>query len=386
LDCVETARHSKAKGCVRFFPMYFDAPRDFGYDFTGMSARFFNVCQSLAVTVAALAGFLSNHAQAQNGNTAHAIEFSGPKRSDVTNDLRQLNHKADSLKRIEEELHKPLHLFSDEGESSLGGTLSPPSAGLLRSAPQSRSDREREDRRKNWVFMTPDEFVATAVKDNSRGVPGSAQDEDEGQGQPLTLLEKYFLSANPSLGKKTDARNKEASQLRSRLDDNGLDNGTVEKGKFQSSAEFGPSERALKKLFGSNKDPSAAAARQESVFSDVFGVADNIPSKEEMAKHKAMMQQFQQILAPGWQPSSDAFGSMAKSAVGIGAPGLGGYSSSAQTGQADQGLGQASSLSGTLATVGPAAPLPGLTAPPPKPQPVDLTPPTPNFQAPRRPF
>ncbi len=344
-----------------------------------MSGRFSSLSRGAAPVVLALAGLLSRHALAQSGTGGRAIEFSGPKSSEVTNNLRHLSRKADGLKQIEESLHKPARLFEDD-EGSLAGTLDVPLQQPAPTAAQSRRAREMEDRRKNWIFMTPDEFVAAAAKDGN--ADGSDDREYEQNGQPMSLMEKYYLKDDQTTSAKRNLRNKSQFQDRFGIDSlSGYTRGEDEPGALN---ELSASEKALKKLLNSKPDTAAAANRQESVFADIFGLGESTPSKEEMMKHKALMQQFQQILDPGWQPPAGAFANPANVAAGTSPAGLGSFSSLPQEALPQSGL--APSLSGTLPTMNPAASLPSLTAQPPKPQPVDLTPPTPNFQAPRRPF
>jgi hypothetical protein len=288
------------------------------------------------------------------------------------------------LKQLEEDLHKPLGLFDDDEGGSLGGMLSEPPPASVAPAPQSRRAREMEDRRKNWMFMSPDEFVATAATDRNSG---TAAEEYDQVGRPFTLLEKYFLGEGRTENAKKEILKRRESLFQKSPGHDGMDgNAADQENRADGTDDLSTSEKALKKLLDSQEDASATA-RKDSVFGDIFSLNDNLPTKEEMLEHKARMQEFRQILEPGWQPPADAFGSITNSFANAAPAGLGGFEVSSKAVQSDSGLGAPPSLSSTLPTFSPvAAPLPSVTAIPPKTQPVDLTPPTPNFLAPKRPF
>jgi hypothetical protein len=349
-----------------------------------MSARTSGLLRGLAPALLALGGLLSRRVDAQPAARGQAIVFSGPKGGELTNSLRQLTRKGDSLKQLEEDLHRPLGLFNGDDGGSLGGMLPEQPPASAEPAPQSRRAREMEDRRKNWVFMSPDEFVATAAKDRN---PGTADEEYDQGGQSLTVLEKYFLGGGQAENAKKDVL-KRSENLFQKWHGNDEMGRTAQDQENRADGMDDPSasEKALKKLLNSQPD-AAAAARQGSVFGDIFGLNDNLPSQADMLEHKARMQEFRQILEPGWQPPSDAFGSFSNSFANAAPAGLGGLQASPNADQSDSGSDVAASLPGSLPKLNPvAAPLPSVTPALPKTQPVDLTPPTPNFLAPKRPF
>jgi hypothetical protein len=253
--------------------------------------------------VAALAwgGLLVCSAQTGGKERGRAIEFSEPRNDEVTTNLHQLTNKKDSLRQLEEDLYQPLQSFSSKG--SLEGVAAPlppgPPAGPVI---QSKRARELLERRKNWEFMRPEDLMAEPTVEEILQAP--QYDAEGRRKEDLEPIERYYQrlagkrpggkSPNPAKDDddlfgspgKAKPRDEIASQ-----DDSNLPSGLRE------------TAQALKQLSKSDisGDPFArGSVRGDS--SDIFGLGDNMPSKEQMADHQKLMNEYHSIVDPSWHP------------------------------------------------------------------------------------
>ena len=123
-----------------------------------MSFRLSSLRICCGLVVVAVISLLPCGAQTGGRQRGRSIEFSEPKSDEVTTNLHQLTSKKDGLKQLEEDLYAPLQMFTPK--SSLEGVAAPlprPPAG---SVIQSKRAKELLERRKNWVFMTPEDLLA----------------------------------------------------------------------------------------------------------------------------------------------------------------------------------------------------------------------------------
>lgn len=344
----------------------------------------------MSTVVWALSGLAACQAQGPARQRGAAIEFSAPKSGELTNSLRQLTTKKDSLKQLEEDLYRPFKSFGPdslpEDESSM--PLPMPGAG----AGPSKRERQEEDRRKNWAFMRPEDLMGVQTVEELMHTPEF--DKDGREKQSLSVMEQYFLRVSPD---GNNARKPGKSKER-----DPFGNHSTQASTERTSAEetengdlpdvFGASGKSLKKLIEGNQSASAFD-QPNSTFGDAFGLGHHESSPEELLAHKARMEEFRQILEPSASTHGGKNGfdqNLVDSAQGNpgGAAGLNGLPGSSRHdgGDASGGI---NPLTATLPDLSASlnAPLPPkLTPTLPPVAPPSVTPPVPTFLAPRRQF
>ena len=119
----------------------------------------------LGATILVLSGLLVCNAQPGGKQRGRPIEFSVPRSDEVTTNLHQLMSKPDGLKQLEEDLYKPLQLFAPQ--SSLDGVVALPTRPPPTPVIQNKRVKEMLERRKNWVFMSPEDLLAAPTVERS---------------------------------------------------------------------------------------------------------------------------------------------------------------------------------------------------------------------------
>jgi hypothetical protein len=238
---------------------------------------------------------------AQSGGTGRGrpIEFSVPRGGEVTTNLQQLTSKPDDLRQLEEGFSKPMQPFTPQG--SLDGVVAPPTRPPASATIQSKRVKELLERRKNWVFMTPEDLLAAPTVEEILKAPQLGPDGQ--QDKELPALERYFqrqavkrsAADNPLDSGSADLFG-QPKQSDSR-DELAVQEDTSLPSSLRETAE------ALSKLFqpgGSDSPFTQGAAHGD--FSDTFGLGNNPLTKDQMQQHKKLMDGYNALVDPNWRP------------------------------------------------------------------------------------
>ncbi|HOX59543.1 MAG TPA: hypothetical protein P5205_02125 [Candidatus Paceibacterota bacterium] len=257
----------------------------------------------LGLSVVALGAAAVCTAYAGSRQQGRRIEFSEPKSFEVMTNLQQLATKKDGLKHLEEDLYKPLQTFTPK--SSLDGVAAPLRRTLAPSAIQSKRVKELLERRKDWVFMTPEDLLAAPTVEQILKTPES--EERSHTKEELLPMERYYqrlvreqaLRVNPALEKDNErfspSWQPNAPEAASAKDEMDLPSGLKE------SAE------ALMKVFESGKSESPFGQDSSlGSLSDPFGLARKERSKDQVLQHKRLMDEYRTIVDPTWRPPTAA--------------------------------------------------------------------------------
>jgi hypothetical protein len=359
-----------------------------------MSFRFWSLQVWLATATMVLSGLLAGNAQTARKERGRPIEFSLPKSDEVTTNLQQLTSKKDSLKQLEEDLYKPLESFRPE--SSLDGVVAPPPR--TPSAPPIQSKRVKEllERRKNWVFMRPEDLVSEPTIEDVLKTPQIGPDGQEKK--ELPAIERYYhrlSNKRVELDNPLESKNEDLfgtpSKSNSRAERVPEEDSMIPSGVRESA-------QALNKLVEANSsDGRFPRASAHGDFSDTFGFGNQPLSKEQLQEHKKFMDDYRSMVDPGWHPpavaspenllstiTADAGSSAAKPAVGLPSS-LSPAPHTALEVQMDvtsPQLGPAGLPDVNAHALGQTRPTPAL----PTVEPTRVMPPPPNFTAPKRSF
>jgi hypothetical protein len=249
----------------------------------------------------------------RQGAAGRKLEVSKPRNSDTVTNLHQLNDQEDGLKRLEDQLMKPLSSFSSE--SSLGGSPAPinrPQAG-----PVIRNKRAQEklDREKNWAYLNPSDLSAPPSLEELLGVP-----EFDKNGQPKkkgTAIEKYYddQARKYSGTNLVQARFGEENFFGSRSPDDPRAGGAQPDEDSSLPEGLRESERGLRKLFdGSLTGSPFASEPSHSTFSDIFGLGTASPP--DALQGGGHPKDWQQMFESPVAPSFNSLGGMSPGTAG----------------------------------------------------------------------
>ena len=218
--------------------------------------------------------------------------------------------KTDSLKALEDNLFKPLQ-DSLNPDHSLDPPLVRP---RINSPAQNKKLRDAIDRKKNWVFMTPEEMLSGGENPNELPDKDGKNDVEK----DMTPMQRYMYQR---LFPAKDSKANNLKEKRDPLDSSKRDPWGQKKDSYGNRAtddedhkEDKDAERAKNAKEGDGKKDSDKTTtrdneprkRSTSIFSDIFGVSRPELTKEEERAEKARMDAFKQSLGLPITPTFDA--------------------------------------------------------------------------------
>jgi hypothetical protein len=277
-----------------------------------------------AAALSASALLISSAQGADRSRGRRINEFPVPASSEVTTNLQQLTSKKDGLKQLEEDLYKPLQAFAPK--SSLDGVVARPPRPSAAPVIQNKHLKDLLERRKDWVFMTPEDLLDVPTVEQILKAPKfGAEEQDK---KDLPAVERFYqrLAAKRSEAKNplqpgnrdvfappVDSTPGEESASR---DDTALPSGVKE------SAE------ELNKLFDPvNSDSPFVRAAPRGSLSDIFGFGTKTLSPLEVREHKKFIDDYHSMVDPGWRApvaatGGNPFSALAEAAAPTSTPAL----------------------------------------------------------------
>jgi len=238
--------------------------------------------------------YLSSFAQDKPRN--HQIEFSG---SGANTNINHLPPKS-ALRELEDDLTKAFrNNLSSHG--SLDGVVVPPSTPMPGPATQSKKVREMLERKKDWIFNTPEDLTTGPTAEDLLKLPDYAK---QGKDSKMERYERYFDSLAPKRSKSyTQKETDEPEHGRKRDDSNffGIEKYDVssdsDRQEVDQIKDAGQKDQIFPGLFEAKQaDHFAGGNLVTSPNVDVFGLGAVSTSLEQVESHKAYLKQYQALL------------------------------------------------------------------------------------------
>jgi hypothetical protein len=253
----------------------------------------------LGAAALALSGLLVCNAQPGGRQRRRNIEFSAPRSDEVTTNLNQLTSKPDGLKQFEEGHFTPLE--SLDPQSSLDGVVALPNRPLATSAIQSKRAKELLERRKNWVFMSPEDLLAAPTVEEILKTPAFRPDGQEQK--ELPAFDRFYHHMNTKRSGADNPVSSNNGDLFGPTSKSNRRDGIAAQEDSNLPSSLKESAEALKKLFGpgGGDSPFLQGATHGNLV-DTFGLGDNTLSKEQMQEQKKFRDDYRSVLDPTWHP------------------------------------------------------------------------------------
>lgn len=246
--------------------------------------------------------WLACSAQAAGRQRGRTIQFTPSRSDEVLTNLHQLTNKKDSLKRLEEDLNAPLQNFAPK--SSLEGVVAPPPRSPAPSAVQSKRAKELLERRKNWVFMTPDELLGGPTVEQILQAPDYGADGR--LKKDLPAMESYYERLLPKRPANNMMGQAQTDELLSVLN---RPNAFEAPAKDESDLPAGIRQSAdeLKTLFQAD-DYGSPYSRSSiaSDLSDPFRLGSKTAPAAQMLEHKKRMDEYRALVDSSWRAPAAA--------------------------------------------------------------------------------
>lgn len=236
-----------------------------------------------------------------------SIEFSAPKSDELSTNLHQLTSKKDSLKQLEEDTYKAIQSFS--GMGSLDGVPADP-INPNRIVVSTKQIKDAMDRKKNYLWMTPEQLVPSVKVEDLLKLPDYGLDGRDKKS--LSPMELYYEKLMMKPGAATPASSYSYNDRGDSLNPFGStsrDHDEIMAGAdVDMPAGLKDSAQSLKKFFMDDdedqKMPNSTA--QQVSFADPFslgGVAALNDKAQNDLTQKRLTEEYRTMLDPSWKPA-----------------------------------------------------------------------------------
>jgi hypothetical protein len=201
--------------------------------------------------------------------------------------------KQNGLKQLEQDLFKPFESFSPKG--SLDGAYVPSTPEPQPAPPAVQSKRAKEllERRRDWVFETPEEILAAPSTDDLSNQRDKNKESDEkSKLSPLErFYERLYSKEKKGIGKKENKRDETSDSRRPGVpsDESDADESDLPLGVRET-------QREMKKLLMPKERKETPSMEPASAFSDVFGLGKTTQSREEIEMRKERMDSYKALV------------------------------------------------------------------------------------------
>jgi hypothetical protein len=255
------------------------------------------ICLGVAIVV--LGGLLVCRAQPGGKERGWPIEFSAPRSGESTNRLNPITSKRDGLRHLEEDLNQTPRPLTPQ--SSLDGVIARPNRPQAAPVIQSKRAKELLERRKNWMFMSPEEMMAGPTAEEVLKAPQYGADGQEKKETPI--FDRFYRNMGrkrPGTDNLTQSKDDDlfgAPSKSNSRDESATQDDSKLPGGLRESAE------TLKKLFesGSSDNPFVQTEARGNLM-DTFGPVAKPLTKEEVQEHKKYMDGYRSVVDSSWRP------------------------------------------------------------------------------------
>jgi len=270
-----------------------------------MSAVFSKPCPILILAGFALCAASGADAQSTVPRRGRAIEFSQPKSEAVSSNLNDMTVKKPAIRSLDANFKKPFEVFGSG--SSLDGVMMPPPGRPPRPAVKSKQAREKEEKRKDWIFLAPEDYAPDLSAEEMLHV--SDLNPEEMEKKKLTPLERYYLRLEKAQSTITNAVKAGVPHVAGTKDDAGGDGSERDEGPLDATMKR--AEHTLKGLSDGREEKPIADEKKEGSrsFAEFFGfVSDEKPAPQPLAPQaqEARATDFKQLLDTRFSPSPSA--------------------------------------------------------------------------------
>ena len=214
--------------------------------------------------------------------------------------LQQLATQKDVLNQLEEDLYKPFQAFTPK--SSLEGVVAPRRRLPPPSAIQSKRAKELLERRRDWIFMTPEDMLSAPTVEQILKVPDFQTDPYEKQRAPA--LERYYQGMMPKRSAKPNPLEPKEDEWFRFAQEPRRPEVAPEREELNLPGTLQASAEALLRASGSGRSDSPfGGGAASSSFSDPFRLGSQKLSEERLLEHKKLMEEYRTLVAPSWRPS-----------------------------------------------------------------------------------
>jgi hypothetical protein len=228
-------------------------------------------------------------------------EQPGPRSGNVATNSTSFKPKQNGLKELEQDLFKPFETISPKG--SLDGAFIPTMPQPQPNGPAVQSQRAKEllEHRRDWVFETPEEILATQSNDdilNRRDNDKQGDDKSK-----LSPMERFYQRLSNKEKKESTRRGSKRDQLGESQKSGALSDDAESDDDADLPLGVRETQREMRKLLNPKERKNDSSTEPGNGLSDVFGFGRKTQSREEVELQKERMYRYKALVGLPVTPS-----------------------------------------------------------------------------------
>lgn len=224
-----------------------------------------------------------------------STEAAVTKSNESKTNLPSFNPKPDGLKQLEQDLFKPFEKIAPE--SSLDGVFLPTTPEPRPATPAIQSKRVKEllERRRDWVFETPDEILATSSAEEILKSRDNLKDDDDKA--KLSPLERFYERLYNKDKKDTTRKVNKREGLHEAPKPGALGDDAEREDDSDLPLGVRETQREMRKLLAPKESKTETSSDTgRSGFSDVFGLTKNPQTRDELEIQKERRDRYKELV------------------------------------------------------------------------------------------
>jgi hypothetical protein len=253
-----------------------------------------------ATVVVAGLGVWSGRADEKKAESS--LQSLAPKNSEVITNAPALKSRQGGLKQWEQDLFRPFDAIAPKGSLDGGFVPEMPEPRGTPPVVESRRVKELLERRRDWIFETPEEILSTPLTDDVLSRREKEKDKDDKSN--LSPVERFYdrlynknkKESTPGAKREGSSDSRKPGLLgdESTEDDSDLPLGVQE------------TQREMRKLLAPRERKTDTPDPSERSFSDVFGLGKNTQTREEIEMQRERMDRYKQLVGLPVTPRTES--------------------------------------------------------------------------------
>jgi len=252
----------------------------------------------LEVAIFAIVGLGICSAGADDAKGRQPSEPSAAKSSNISTNLPAAKPTQNGLKQLEQDLFKPFETIAPKGSLDGGYVLHSPEPSAPAPAIQNKRLKDLIERRRDWVFESPEEILDTATTQDPMNARESGK--DSGENSKLSPLERFYERLynkdNKDTKESTRKGNKRDEYFNS-LKPANLSNEADGDDDSDLPLSIRETQREMRKLLAPKERNGNSVDNSDRIgFSDVFGLGKNTQSRQDVQMQRERLDKYKQLV------------------------------------------------------------------------------------------
>jgi hypothetical protein len=250
----------------------------------------------LAAGIFALAGLGICSVRADDAKGKQPSESLAAKSSSISTNLPAAKPNQNGLKQLEQDLFKPFETIAPKGSLDGGYVLQQsPESSAPPPAIQNKRLKDLMERRRDWVFESPEEILDTATTHDAMNARENGKESSENS--KLSPLERFYERLYNKDTKESTRKGSKRDEYFNSLKPANLSNDAEGDDDSDLPLSIRETQREMRKLLAPKERNGNSADNPDRIgFSDVFGLGKNSQSRQDVEMQRERLDRYKELV------------------------------------------------------------------------------------------